>query len=194
MDAVLRVNIIDGPFVGVVYTLALGAVLFIAVRRPTRRGIITGSSALLAGSVTAFVALWLVKLTNTFGVEVSVTTSIWVYLTFAAIWLAIVNLWKSRWPRKVVALPPPPPTPSPSRTPLAGGALWANWIPSKDQPAAGTSGSVTIRNSLSGFRSRPAGLYLPPAALVKDPPLLPLCHPAHGATRQPGPVLPETDP
>jgi hypothetical protein len=187
MDAVLRVNIIDGPFVGVVYTLALGAVLFIAVRRPTRRWIITGSSALLAGSVTAFVALWLVKLTNTFGVELSVTTSIWVYLTFAAIWLAIVNLWKSRWPRKVVALPPPPPTPSPSRTPFAGGALWANWIPSKDQPAAGTIGSVTIPNSLPGFRSRPAGLYLPPAAAAPR-------HHAHGATRQPGPVLPETDP
>jgi len=212
MDALLRINIIDGPFVGVVYTLALGAVVFIAVRRPTRRWIITGTSALLAGSVTAFVALWLVKLTNTFGVDLSVTTSIWVYLTFAAIWLAIVNLWKSRWPRKVVAsvaivlftitgtvginadfgldrtladlvgvsiekpivLPPSPPTPSPSRTPLAGGALWANWIPPKDQPAAGTIGSVTIPNSLSGFRSRPAGLYLPPAALVKEPPLLPL--------------------
>ena len=40
MDAFLRMNIIDGPFVGVVYTLALGALLYLAVRRPTRRWMI----------------------------------------------------------------------------------------------------------------------------------------------------------
>jgi poly(3-hydroxybutyrate) depolymerase len=71
-------------------------------------------------------------------------------------------------------LPQLPPTAIPSRTPLVGGALWANWIPPNDLPSAGTIGSVNIPNTLSGFRSRPAGLYLPPAALVKNAPLLPL--------------------
>jgi enterochelin esterase-like enzyme len=212
MDAFLRMNIIDGPFVGVVYTLALGAVLFLALRRPTRRWIITGISALLAGSVLAFLTLWLVGATNAFGVDLSATTSLWVYLAFSAICLAIVNLWRSRWPRKVIAsvgillfavvgtvginadfgldrtvadlvgistekpihLPKSPPTPTPTHTPLAGGALWANWVPPKDQPTTGTIGSVTIPNTRSGFASRPAGLYLPPAALVKNPPPLPL--------------------
>jgi poly(3-hydroxybutyrate) depolymerase len=205
-------NIIDGPFVGVVYTLALGAVLFLAVRRPTRRWIVTSTGALLAGSVVAFVVLWIVRVTNAFGVDLSLTTTIWVYLAFSAMCLAIANLWKSAWPRKVVAsiaivlfavagtvginadfgldrtvadlagistqkpiaLPRTTPTPVPSRTPIAGGALWANWVAPKSQPAEGTIGSVTIPNTLSGFRSRPAGLYLPPAALVKNPPLLPL--------------------
>ena len=37
MDAFLQTNIIDGPVVGVVHTLALGALLYLAVRRPTRR-------------------------------------------------------------------------------------------------------------------------------------------------------------
>ena len=212
MDAVLRVNIIDGPFVGVVYTLALGAVLFLVIRRPTRRWIITGIAALLAGSITAFVTLWFVSATRALGVDLSIITSIWVYLTFTAICLAIVNLWNAKWSRKVIAsiaivlfavtgtvginadfgldrtvadlagisiqkpiaLPKPSPTPIPSRTPLAGGALWANWTAAKDQPAGGTIGTVVIPNLLSGFRSRPAGLYLPPAALVKNPPALPL--------------------
>ena len=212
MDAFLRMNIIDGPFVGVVYTLALAAVLFLALRRPTRRWIITGTAALLAGSVGAFVTLWFVSVTNAFGVDLSFTTSTWVYLAFAAICLAIANFWNAKWSRKVIAsvaivlfgvtgtvainadfgldrtvadlagistekpitLPKQPPLPTPSRTPLAGGALWANWATAKDQPAGGTIGTVIIANSLSGFHSRPAGLYLPPAALVKNPPALPL--------------------
>ncbi len=212
MDAFLRMDIIDGPFVGVVHTLALGVVLFLALRRPTRRWIITTGGALLAGAVIAFVTLWVVKVTDAFGVDLSTTTSTWVYLTFSAICLAIANLWKSRWPRRAVALiaivvfaaagtvginadfgldrtvadlagittekpialPKRPPTPTPSQTPRAGGALWANWVPPADLPAAGSIGSVNIPNTLSGFRSRPAGLYLPPAALAKNPPLLPL--------------------
>ena len=216
MNAFLRMNIIDGPFVGVVYTLALGAVLFLALRRPTRRWIVTGVSALLFGSALAFLTLWYVSSTNAFGVNLSATTCLWAYLVFSAICLAIVNLWRSRWVRRVIAsvaivlfavvgtvginadfglnntvadlfgvsiekpihLPvnPPPtaPTAEPSHSPLAGGALWANWVPPQDQPSVGTIGSVTIPNNLSGFRSRPAGLYLPPAALAKNPPALPL--------------------
>ncbi len=58
--------------------------------------------------------------------------------------------------------------------PLDGGALWANWKPPKNMPTAGTITQVVIPNTLSGFKSRPAGLYLPPAALVADPPSLPL--------------------
>jgi dienelactone hydrolase len=41
-------------------------------------------------------------------------------------------------------------------------------------PHLGQQGTVTIPATVSGFHARPAGLYLPPAALVKDPPQLPL--------------------
>jgi hypothetical protein len=41
-------------------------------------------------------------------------------------------------------------------------------------PTAGTTGQVTIPATESGFAARPAGLYLPPAALVPNPPALPL--------------------
>jgi enterochelin esterase-like enzyme len=213
IDAILRMNIVDSAFVGVVYTLGLGAFLFLALRHPTRRWIITGVAALLTGSICAFLVLWFVNATDQFGVGLGVGTTIWVYVVFSAVCLAIANLWRSRVRRKVVAsasivlfllvgtvginadfgldrtvadlvgastqkplkLPvATDPTPAPTPTLLAGGALWANWRPPKDMPAGGTTGTVVIPNTASLFKSRQAGIYLPPAALVKDPPLLPL--------------------
>lgn len=211
IDTILTMNIVDSPFVGVVYTLGLGAFLFLALRRPTRRWIVTGVSALLAGSACAFLALWFVDATDQFGVGLGVGTTIWVYVVFSAICLAIVNLWRSPAARKVVASAsivlflvvgtvginadfgldrtvadlvgvstqkplklPVAAGPTPAPTLLAGGALWANWTPPKGMPAQGTTGTVVIPNTASLFKSRPAGIYLPPAALVKDPPLLPL--------------------
>ncbi len=211
MDAILRMNIVDSPFVGVVYTLGLGAFLFLALRQPSRRWIVTGVAALLTGSLCAFLVLWFVTATDAFGVGLGTGTVIWVYLAFSAICLAIANLWRSRVTRKVVASLsivlfllvgtvginadfgldrtvadlvgvstqkplklPKAAAPTSTPTPLAGGALWANWKPPKDMPTAGTTGTVVIPNTASQFKSRPAGLYLPPAALAKDPPLLPL--------------------
>jgi poly(3-hydroxybutyrate) depolymerase len=52
--------------------------------------------------------------------------------------------------------------------------LWRAWKPPSDMPVTGTTGSQVIPNTLSGFTSRPAGIYLPPAALVANPPALPL--------------------
>jgi len=211
IDALLRMNIVDSPFVGVVYTLGLGAALFLVLRHPTRRWIITAVAALFTGSLCAFLALWFVTATDAFGVGLGIGTVIWVHLAFSAICLAIANLWSSRAPRKVIASLsivlfllvgtvgvnadfgldrtvadlagvstqkpirlPRIAAPTSSPTPRAGGALWANWSPPQDMPSAGTTGTVIIPNTASQFRSRPAGLYLPPAALTKDPPRLPL--------------------
>ena len=223
MDAFLRMNIIDGPFVGVVDTLALGALIYLAARWRTRRWIVTAVAALAAGSVAAFITLWFVSAANPFGVDLSTITSIWVVLVFAAICLAIVNLWRSNWVRRVIASvaivlfavtgtvainadfgldrtvadlagisiekPIALPKPAPSRVPLAGGALWTNWVAPKDQPAKGTTGTVVIPNTLSNFHSRPAGLYLPPAALVKNPPALPLVIMLMGQPGNPDPAF-----
>ena len=65
---------------------------------------------------------------------------------------------------------PPRVTPARSRrTPL-----WKTWRAPAGLPAHGELGTAVIPNTLSGFGSRPAGLYLPPAALVPHPPALPL--------------------
>ena len=61
--------------------------------------------------------------------------------------------------------------PNPDR---AGHALWQTWSPPAGIPAAGNTGSQVIPNTVSGFSSRPAGVYLPPAALVPNAPALPL--------------------
>jgi len=52
--------------------------------------------------------------------------------------------------------------------------LWKSWKPPADMPAQGTIGTQVISTTLSGFTSRPAGIYLPPAALTANPPKLPL--------------------
>ena len=76
--------------------------------------------------------------------------------------------------QRALTLPPVKPIPSPLSTPLDGGALWANWHAPTTMPATGTIGQVVIPNTVSGFTARPAGLYLPPAALVAHPPAVPL--------------------
>lgn len=76
-----------------------------------------------------------------------------------------------------VRLPPAAvasPSASATATPLAGGALWANWRAPASLPNAGTTGTVDIPGTVSGFHARAAGRYLPPAALAPNPPALPL--------------------
>ena len=53
--------------------------------------------------------------------------------------------------------------------------LGAKWVPPADMPSHGVTGIISggIPNSVSGFAARPATIYLPPAALVKNPPQLP---------------------
>ena len=209
MDALLNLNIIDGPVVGVVYTLGLGALLFLLVRRLTVRWLITVVAALLAGSIGALVTLWISSATDAFGVALSATTSAWVYIVFAAVCLAIASLWRSSILRTVTAAVSIVlfiavgtvainadfgldrtvadlagvstatvtrlPQVAPATVPITpSGPLFASWKPPASMPLVGSVSSVVIPNTVSGFTSRPAGLYLPPAALVKDPPALPL--------------------
>ncbi len=52
--------------------------------------------------------------------------------------------------------------------------LGVHWQPPAGMPAHGTLGAVTIPGTVSGFAARTAMVYLPPAALVADPPTLPV--------------------
>lgn len=74
-------------------------------------------------------------------------------------------------PRHPIALPPRL-TAHPGGT--AAVPLWKSWKPPAGMPAHGEVGTRIIPNTLSGFNSRPAGIYLPPAALVPGAPPLPL--------------------
>lgn len=52
--------------------------------------------------------------------------------------------------------------------------LYDTWKPPADMPAQGQQGTQVIPATASGFNARPAGIYLPPAALVKNAPELPV--------------------
>lgn len=50
----------------------------------------------------------------------------------------------------------------------------AQWSPPADLPSAGTLVRADLPGTVSGFPARPATVYLPPAALVANPPTLPV--------------------
>jgi enterochelin esterase-like enzyme/uncharacterized membrane protein len=81
----------------------------------------------------------------------------------------------------------PTTTPPATTTPVAA-PLYKTWLPPADLPKVGKLGQVTIPGILSGFKARPAGLYLPPAALVKNPPALPLVIMMMGEPGNPDPI------
>jgi enterochelin esterase-like enzyme len=67
------------------------------------------------------------------------------------------------------------PSPSPSPVvPVVEQPFWERWVSPANMPTKGRTGTEIIPNPKSGFKARPAGIYLPPAALVENPPALPL--------------------
>jgi poly(3-hydroxybutyrate) depolymerase len=73
-------------------------------------------------------------------------------------------------PARHLALPKTNPAPQQQ----SSAPLWQSWKAPAGMPATGRSGAVTIPAAASGFHARDAYLYLPPAALVDDPPPLPI--------------------
>jgi len=58
--------------------------------------------------------------------------------------------------------------------PAAEAPLWSTWHAPANVPTTGVVGAVTIPSTVSHFAARQALVYLPPAALVADPPALPV--------------------
>ncbi|WP_394771313.1 alpha/beta hydrolase [Lacisediminihabitans sp.] len=226
MSSILALNIVDGTVIIICSALSAAALGYLlvrraspgrenarrAVRRPGRRWAMTVLAGAGAGAVLAVVILVLCEVVfNVFGLPLDPDTRAWVIGAFAAVGVAVVNLWNSRWWRKAIAavaillfaatatlginagyglnltlgsllnlntgqalaVPRPvnSPTSSPSTPPQP---LWQTWKPPAGMPASGQLGTVKIPNTASGFAARPAYLYLPPAALVPNPPALPV--------------------
>lgn len=208
MDALLTTQIIGGPVPWVFCVLSACLVVFLAIRRPSRRWLLRAAVGVLSGAVVAIVLVWLADATAVFEIPLPFQVALWCTLTFAALGLSVVSLWESRWARKGLAIagaavfivtgtlqvntafgldptvgdligvvvkhPIALPHTHSTMSPVAGGSLAASWSAPSDLPAIGRTGTVTIHGTTSGFRARPAGLYLPPAALVKNAPALPL--------------------
>jgi enterochelin esterase-like enzyme len=102
-DALLAIEIINGPLIAVFYIISIAAALYLLLRRPTAIWIATALVGILAGAVIGAATVFIVNAMGTFGEPLPSQAAIWVIVTFAAIALAIVNLWRSRWWRKVIA-------------------------------------------------------------------------------------------
>ncbi|MFF1574283.1 alpha/beta hydrolase [Leifsonia sp. NPDC058292] len=197
---------------------ALAAVLALYLLvRPTVRRVLAGLSAAAVGAVAALLASWILgDLLDVFGVALTPITRMWVAVGCAGVALAIANLFRSRWWRKVVAVVAIPVFLATSAAginvdfgayrdlddalgvvpyhPLSlhsergqsldvGTDYASTWTRPADVPAVGEVGTVRIPASTSKFPAREAVVYLPPAALTDDPPVLPVVYAFAG---QPG--------
>lgn len=224
MEQLLSFNIVQKPLLYAFDAASLLAVVYLLLRPvllperfsahrsgpPTRRAwILIALNSLAVGAGAGLLALlisesWL----DVFGLPLDPDTRAWVIAAFAGIALALVNLWRSRWWRKVVAvasvglflatavlginadyglnptlaallgvnagpyLALPKHVRATAQTSTA--PLWQTWKPPPGMPATGRTGPVSIPATASGFHARDAYLYLPPAALVDNPPPLPI--------------------
>lgn len=65
----------------------------------------------------------------------------------------------------------------------------ATWTAPADMPATGSIVQAVIPGAVSGFTGRPAWIYLPPAALVAEPPALPVMVLLGGQPGEPSDIL-----
>ncbi|WP_022884927.1 alpha/beta hydrolase [Glaciibacter superstes] len=104
-DSLLNVNIVTGPVIIAFFAVSAAALIYLLARRPTPRWIVTAAIGLLGGAVIGLATLLVtVGLLNLFGSPLSHEANAWIIAAFAAIGLAIVNLWRSRWWRKLIAV------------------------------------------------------------------------------------------
>ncbi|GAB3797953.1 alpha/beta hydrolase-fold protein [Humibacter antri] len=208
MDALLTTQIIGGPVPWILCVLSAVFVLLLVLRRPSSRWMILAAAGILAGALIAFVFVLIADATAAFEIPLPTEVATWCIVTFAAVGLAIVSLWKTRWRRRAIAVaaiavfaitgtvqvnavfglnptvgdllgivvrhPITLPKAHATSSPTSNEPLAATWVAPHDMPAVGKVGTVTIPATVSKFHARAAGLYLPPAALVKDAPALPL--------------------
>lgn len=214
MNALLDVNIAEGPFVYVMYALAALTVIALVLVRPSRKwshsGWVIGVAWALVTGVLLTVALiwWLIYVTDTFGLDPTWITKAFFAGGIIMLTVILVGLWRATWKRRIAsvgaalvvvltvamginidfgqystvrstlgisefaatALPPL----HDSAVPTASRATVATWRPPASMPAVGTVASVKIPGTISGFVARNAVVYLPPAALTANPPLLPV--------------------
>lgn len=232
MGSLLSLNIVDGTIVAIFGVASLAMLVYLASHRvPARRAddglpstwvrrrrwiMVIAFSALGGAAAGVLVIVICEVFLNLFGTPLELDTHAWVVGSFAAVGVAVANIWTSRWWRKAIASaavilflatatlginasyglnstpaslmginiadplsipradPTPKATPSPTAVPIPPKPLWQRWSPPAGMPATGQYGTVAIPSTASGFVARLAYLYLPPAALVADPPPLPI--------------------
>lgn len=188
---------------------AVAAILFVyLLLRTPRRWMVFSLAAAVLGAAVGLLVSWLVSdVWDVFGVAFTNAVRLWVTLSFAGFFLAVANLWASRWWRKTIAgvavlvfvltaaaginvdfgayrnlsdameLTPYSTFSSSELTGHSGAMdtnLASTWHEPPGMATHGRIGMVTIPGTQSQFPARNAVVYLPPAALVANPPKLPV--------------------
>lgn len=101
----LNLPILDGPVLIIVYVIAGVFAAVLLLRRPTTRWVVTALVAMLLGfGLAAGLFLW-ADTTHTFDdADLPREALLWPMAAFAGIGLAVANLWRSGWWRKLVAV------------------------------------------------------------------------------------------
>ncbi|MFS0729122.1 alpha/beta hydrolase-fold protein [Curtobacterium sp. 1P10AnD] len=186
---------IDLAFVVVALLVLLPAVRGRAAawRSPAAwRGVGLRAGTAAAAAVVVLVVCWVTSdVLNLFGVALSPVTRMWCALAAAALALAVTALVQGgRWRRATAVVLVPAALLVPAlgvnvefaKYPTLGTVVQSDPYPAFDphaapaatMPAVGEVRTVTIPGRRSHFDARPAIVYLPPAALVRDPRPLPV--------------------
>ena len=184
--------IVGGALLGwiVLAVVAATNVLGVALSATTSAWVIAG----FAGAALGVASFWAAKGWRTIGIAFSI-----VFILLAGT-LGInadfgldptVGALAGVSTLNTVTIPTVKPTPNPIPTALDGGALWANWVPPAGMVENDETTQVIIPGTISGFNARPAAIYYPPAALVKNPPELPLVIMMMGQPGNPDPSFQE---
>ena len=203
-DWLWHLRLIDGPIPFVVYFLSAITLIVLVATRSTRRWLVTAVSGVVGAVLGWLISWLVSDVWNTFGVSLSLPTRLWLVAVMACIFIAAASIRGARVWKKVLAalsiilfalmggiginadvgefpalgevfgktiIPPAhlPPVSGPSAAQTTTG-----WIPPTDMPMKGRLGTVQIPATVSHFDAREAIVYLPPAALVRNAPALPV--------------------
>jgi len=156
------------------------------------RAVAVRAGVAAGAAVAVLVACWVVSdVLDLFGVALSPVTRMWLAVAGAALGLAVTGIVQGGHGRRVLAvLLVPTALLVPAlgvnvefaKYPTLGTVVQTNPYPALDldaapapaMPTTGAVRTVDIPGVRSGFPARPAVVYLPPAALVRDPAPLPV--------------------
>jgi hypothetical protein len=75
--------------------------LYLLLRSPRPRRLLRSFGAAVLGAAVGLLLAWLVSdVWNVFGLPLTAVTRMWVAIAFAGVFLAVANLWATRWWRR----------------------------------------------------------------------------------------------
>ena len=204
LDGLWHLRLIDGPVPIIIYLLAGTAVVVLLARRRPRWLLVSVAAVACGAVLGWVIAWLVSDVWDSFGVALSLPTRLWFTAAVALMFLALVNLFARSWWRKVVAALSVvifalmggvginadigefpalgqvfgktiiPPLSAHFLASLRAHGTPAQWTRPENLRFTGRVGTVEIPGTVSHFDARPAIIYLPPAALASNAPVLPV--------------------